>query len=107
MASSIEFVEFVCEQLSDLPGISYKKMFGEFGIYCEGKLFGVICDNQLFVKITPQGQSLWPHCPQVPPYEGAKPYFLIEDVEKSQALLAFINATLAALPMPAPKRGRA
>ena len=36
-----------------------------------------------------------------------EPRILIEDVEKSQALLAFINATLAALPMPAPKRGRA
>ena len=107
MASSKEFVEFACERLKDAGSIAYKKMFGEFGVYCEGKIFGVICDNQLFVKITPAGQKLWPHCPQVPPYEGAKPYFLVEDVEKSDALLAFIRATCDALPPPKPKRKNA
>ncbi|WP_026886356.1 TfoX/Sxy family protein [Clostridium beijerinckii] len=48
MASNIEFVEYVCEQISGAGSITYRKMFGDYGIYCNKKIIGLICDNQFF-----------------------------------------------------------
>ena len=51
MASKLEFVEYAADQMGAAGEITYRKMFGEYGIYCDGKIFGVICEDQLFVKI--------------------------------------------------------
>lgn len=50
MASSLEFVRYAAEQMGAAGEITYKKMFGEYGIYCNGKIVGLICENQLFIK---------------------------------------------------------
>ncbi|HEY6601707.1 MAG TPA: TfoX/Sxy family protein, partial [Xanthobacteraceae bacterium] len=55
-----------------------KRMFGEFGIYCDGKIVALFCDNQLFVKPTDRGRAYIRRPIEAPPYPGAKPYFLIE-----------------------------
>lgn len=104
MASRIEFVEFIADQLREAGDITYRKMFGEYGIYCNGKIFGVICDDQLFLKITKAGQELCPDLPKAPPYEGAKNYFLVEDVEDGEALAKLVTATYGELPEPRPKK---
>ena len=62
MASKIEFVEYVADQLRDAGTITYKKMFGEYGLYCDGKIFAVVCKDQLFVKITEMSKSLILSC---------------------------------------------
>ena len=106
MASSKEFVEYAAEQLRDAGNISYRKMFGEYGWYCDGKFMGVICDDQLFVKITPETEQAFPDVPKVPPYEGAKEYFLVEDIDDRELLTKLARAAWEALPEPKPKRGR-
>ncbi|MDD4923496.1 MAG: TfoX/Sxy family protein [Dehalococcoidales bacterium] len=50
MASDIGFVEYVCSQISGAGDITYKKMFGEYGIYVNGKIAGLICNDQFFFK---------------------------------------------------------
>ena len=40
MASKKEFVRYVVDQIQNVGEISYKSMFGEYGIYADGKLFG-------------------------------------------------------------------
>lgn len=104
MASSLDFVEYVCEQLAGAGEITYKKMFGEYGVYCNGKIFGVICDDQLFVKKTAAGAMVLPDCPEAAPYEGAKAHFLIEDVDDRDLMARFIVATYDELPAPKPKK---
>ena len=49
MASRLEYVQYVAEQLSGAGEITYKKMFGEYGLYCDGKIFANVSDDQLFV----------------------------------------------------------
>ena len=39
-----------------------------------------------------------------PPYEGAKPYFYIEEIDDRDYLAALVKATCAALPLPKPKK---
>jgi TfoX/Sxy family transcriptional regulator of competence genes len=106
MASKVGFVEFVADQLREAGGITYKKMFGEYGLYCDGKIFAVICGDQLFVKKTKAGREVCPELLEAPPYEGAKNYFLVEDVEDKEALTKLVVATCAELPEPKPKKPR-
>ena len=42
MASNPDFVAFVAEQLGGAGEITYRKMFGEYGLYCDGKFFGTV-----------------------------------------------------------------
>ncbi len=55
--------------------ISYKKMFGEYGVYCNEKFIGVICDNQLYIKKTEAGALLYPGCEEAPPMRVPNPIF--------------------------------
>lgn len=57
MASSLEFVQFVAGQLQDAGDITYRKMFGEYGLYCGGKFFATVEDDAFYVKITEAGQA--------------------------------------------------
>ena len=57
MASDIAFVEYVCEQMSAAGTITSRKMFGEYAIYCEGKVVALVYDDQLFLKPTSAGRS--------------------------------------------------
>lgn len=104
MASRIEFVEFVADQIRKAGTITYRKMFGEYGIYCDGKIFGVICEDQLYIKITEAGQKICPDLSKQPPYEGAKNYFLVDDVEDAERLTKLVEATCGELPAPKPKK---
>lgn len=106
MASKQEFVQYVAEQLRDAGCVTYRKMFGEYGLYCDGKIFALVCDDQLFIKITDAGHRLCPELQEAAPYEGAKNYFLIEDVDDRNALVALVTATCAALPESKPRKRR-
>lgn len=100
MASKKEFAEFVAEQLGDAGMITYRKMFGEYGLYCDGKYFAAVCDDRLFIKITEAGRKLCPDLQEAPPYDGAKNCFLIEDIDDKELLTRLTVATCAELPEP-------
>ena len=104
MASSLSFVTYVCEQMAQAGDIRFRKMFGEYGIYCNDKIVALVCDDQLFIKITKEGAALAPQLPKAPPYDGAKDYFLYEDVDDREHMIAFVQATCRELPMPKPKK---
>ena len=99
MASDQNFVNFVTEQIRNVGTITTKKMFGEYGVYCDGKLFGVICDNKLFIKPTIQGRQFIGNPTELPAYEGAKPSFVIDDkIEDSIWLSDLVKVTTDNLP---------
>jgi TfoX/Sxy family transcriptional regulator of competence genes len=104
MASSADFVEYVCGQISGAGNIAYKQMFGEYAVYCNGKVVGLVCDNQFFVKKTAKGEMLLPSVEEAPPYPGAKPHLVIECLEDREFLTDFISQTYAAVPLPEPKK---
>ncbi len=104
MASSKEFVTYIAGQLAGAGTITYKKMFGEYGFYCDGKFFACVCDNQFFVKITDAGLKLLQNPETAPPYEGAKPYLLIAELDDQELLKELAIATCGALPEPKPKK---
>ena len=105
MASDQKFVDFVVEQIENSGEINARKMFGEYGIYSDGKLFGLICDNKLFIKPTKSGREFIGNVVEAPPYPGAKPSFLIEDkIEDREWLSELVRISVKELPMPKPKK---
>lgn len=106
MASNPQFVEFAADQMQEAGVITYRKMFGEYGLYCDGKIFALICNDQLFIKITEAGKQLCPDLQEAPPYNGAKNYLLIEDIENRELLTKLVTVTCAELPQPKPKKRR-
>ena len=105
MASDQKFVDFVLEQIENSGEITAKKMFGEYGIYADGKIFGLICDNKLFIKPTEAGRAFIGDILEAPPYPGAKPSFLIEDkIEDREWLSELVRITVKELPMPKVKK---
>ncbi|KAF5087399.1 hypothetical protein DSECCO2_49610 [anaerobic digester metagenome] len=108
MATSKEFAEYVCDQLMAAGNVSCRKMFGEYGIYLDEKIVGLICDNQFFLKKTEVGRSMIEeHLTTVEeglPYPGAKPQFLIESLDDREWLGELLRACYQELPMPKPKK---
>ena len=105
MASSLSFVEFVIEQMSGAGTVTYRRMFGEYGLYCDGKYFGCICNDRVLVKITPAGEALVPDCPRGIPYEGGGE-MLLPDAEDRETLMELVRVTCAALPEKKPRKRR-
>lgn len=107
MASKQEFVDFVIDQIENAGEITARKMFGEYGIYSDGKIFGLICDNKLFIKPTISGREFIKEVVEAPPYKGAKPSFLIEDkIEDREWLSELVRISVKELPEPKPKKKR-
>jgi len=86
MASSKEYLDFVLEQLSTLPDITYRAMMGEYIIYYRGKIIGGIYDNRFLVKPTKSAQKILPNATLEIPYDGAKPMIMIQDIENIELL---------------------
>lgn len=103
MASTLEYVQYAADQMSGAGLIQYRKMFGEYGVYCDQKFFALICDDQLFIKITEAAAPLMKDCPKAPPYEGSRDYYLIEDLDRREWLEEVVRVTCEALPLPKPK----
>ena len=106
MASHLDFVNYVAEQLQEAGAICSRTMFGEYGLYCDDVFFAVICDDQFFVKVTPQGEAAFPDLTKAPPYEGAKDSFLVEDVEDRERMTELTRVTCEALRSRPQKKGR-
>jgi TfoX/Sxy family transcriptional regulator of competence genes len=107
MASDLNFVKFVADQIDASCDISYRKMFGEYALYSRKKVVALICGDQLFVKPTKAGKSFIGEVVESPPYPGAKLAFLIQDkIEDKEWLTQLITLTEKELPSPKPKPKR-
>ena len=105
MATDLEFMEFLADQMAGAGEISYRKMFGEYAVYLDGKVVALVCDNQLFVKPTAAGRAFIGAPVEAPAYPGAKDSFLIEDAfEDREWISELIRITARDLPAPKPKK---
>ena len=98
MASSKDFLEFVLEQLSNLPDITYLAMMGEFIIYYRGKIIGGIYDNRLLVKPVASILKIIPNAAMEIPYPNGKPMIMIPDIEHPELLEHVFNTIYNELP---------
>ena len=107
MASDQSFVDFIIEQGGAAGVVSSRKMFGEYALYCDGKVIALVCDNRLFVKPTAGGRSFVGTVVEGSPYPGAKPCLVVEaGIEDRDWLTELFRITARELPMPPPKKVR-
>lgn len=106
MASKQSSADFFVEQMAEAGDVSARKMFGEYGVYCDGKLVALVCDDQLFVKPTAAGRAFIGQVSEGSPYPGAKLWFLVagSDCENGDWLSELIRLTARELPLPKPKK---
>ena len=104
MASSKEYLDFILEQFSELEGISYRAMMGEYILYYGGKIVGGIYDDRFLVKVTKSSRKKMPDAELELPYEGAKEMLLVDDVENKEFLRELLEAMYPELPLPKKKK---
>ncbi len=104
MATSKDFLNFVLEQLSELDEITYRMMMGEYIIYYKGKIAAELCDNRFLVKPVDAAVKYIPNAVYEPPYEGAKPMILVENIDSREYLTGLFEAIYPELPAPKPKK---
>lgn len=97
MATSKDFMEYIIDQLGRAVGaenLSAKKMFGEYALYYLGTTIGLVCDNTLYIKITPATSPLLEGHETGFPYPGAKPWYQLEesDLDNQELLRELIEA---------------
>ena len=95
MSSTKEYRDFILEQLDLLDNITYKAMMGEFLLYYNDILFGGIYDNRLLVKIVDTNKKY--NMEENLPYEGAKPMYLVDDVDNKEVLKDIVIETCKGL----------
>ena len=98
MASSKDYLNFILEQLSELDGITYRAMMGEFIIYYQNKIIGGIYDDRLLVKDVRSARELMPDAPLELPYDGAKKMILVTEVDDKDFLNNLITSVYEELP---------
>ena len=92
MASTKEYLEYVLEQLSEVDGLRYRPMMGEYLIYCKNKLVGGVYDDRLLVKPTKSALALLPDAPREEPYPGGRPMLLVTEMENKRLLQELLEA---------------
>lgn len=106
MATTIDFVEYVCEQISGTGSIRFQKMFGEYMVYVNNKPIVLICNNTAFVKCLDCIANKMKNSQTDIPYNGAKEYYIldIDDRDLSQEIVGILEL-VTPLPKPRKKKG--
>jgi TfoX/Sxy family transcriptional regulator of competence genes len=104
VASSLDFVEYVCERIAGVGEIRYRKMFGEYMVYVNDKPILLVCDNTVFVKRHDGVSEDMKNAPSGFPYPGAKPHHVldIDDAALAQRVVRRLEA-VTSLPKPRKK----
>ncbi len=98
MASSKEYLEFILEQLSELDGVTFRAMMGEYIIYYRGRVAGGIYDDRFLVKPVRSAAAMMPDAVREIPYEGAKEMLLVDNVDDREFLQKLLEAMYKELP---------
>lgn len=87
--------------------MTYRKMFGEFALYVDGKVVALICDDELFLKPTPECKAYLGEVTEAPPFPGANNFFLLSAIlDDPDRLAEALRITARALPEQKPKSRR-
>ena len=97
-------MQFVEEQLREAGAISHYKMMGDYVVYCDLKVVGVVCGNQFYIKRLPVSEPFFPNATPVAPTGGKDTHFLVENLEDTAFLAQLVRAVCDALPPPKPKK---
>ena len=103
MATSQEYIEFVCEQIRGTGAVRYRKMFGEYMVYVNDKPLLLVCNNTVYVKKLAALLPLLENADCGIPYDGAKEHYIL-DIDNAPLCREVIAVIEPITPMPKKKR---
>lgn len=105
MATTPDFVDYVCEQIRDTGFVRFKKMFGEYMVYVNEKPILLVCDNTVYVKMLDSITDLMQTADTGHPYAGAKEHYIldIDDADFSKSVIRILEAVT---PLPKPRKSK-
>ncbi|MCM1438416.1 MAG: TfoX/Sxy family protein [Roseburia sp.] len=103
MATSVDYIEFVCEQIRGNYAVRYKKMFGEYMVYLNDKPVLLVCDNTVYVKKLPQLAEIMSNAESGFPYDGAKEHYIL-DIENRELTENVLKISESVTPLPKKKK---
>ena len=99
MATSPDYITYVCDQLAGFQPLRYRKMFGEYMVYADDKPVLLVCDDTVFVKILPELETLMQHAEKGLPYNGAKEHYIL-DIENRDFAREVTDLLVKITPLP-------
>lgn len=105
MATTIDFIEYICEQFKDCGSIRYRKMFGEYMVYVNDKPILLVCDNTVYVKDLEciREKMNEAGAERGIPYKGSREHFIL-DTDNTSLCLEIIDILEKVTPVPVPKK---
>ena len=103
MATSEEYIKFVCDNIPYQGPVRYRKMFGEYMVYVDDRPVLLVCDDTVFVKKLDAAAELMAGAPCGFPYDGAKEHYIL-DIENRELAAALIPVLVSAIPIPKKKQ---
>jgi TfoX/Sxy family transcriptional regulator of competence genes len=105
VGTSLDTIHFICDQAGLSTRLTFRKMFGEYALYLDGKVVALVCDDQLFLKPTPEGRAHLGEVTEGFPFPGARAFFLLSaELDDPERLREALQITARALPEPKPRR---
>ena len=103
MATTQDFIEYVCEQIRGVGFVRYRKMFGEYMAYVNEKPILLVCDNIVYVKELECIADMMKDADKGFPYSGAKEHYIldIDDAEFSRGVIRILEPVTS---VPKPKK---
>ena len=91
--SNADLVQYIVEQASKAGVMRARKMFGDYALYCNDKVVGLICDDFLYLKPFKQLEPLLHEDDRhmQPPYDGAKPHYVITNVDDADYMSRLVK----------------
>lgn len=103
MATTQEYIEYVCEQIEGIGEIRYKKMFGEYMVYVNNKPILLVCDSIVYVKKLDVIYDLMNGANVGIPYKGAKEHYIL-DIDNKELSRNVITKLEKVTPIPKPRK---
>ena len=101
MSTDLSYIQFVIEQLRGEEA-TYKKMFGEYMVYVDGKPVFTVCDNTVFVKEVKELDEIMSEADRGYPYDGAKEHYVL-DIENAELVEKALSVLKQVIPVPKKK----
>ncbi|WP_415458440.1 hypothetical protein [Bifidobacterium sp.] len=86
MGTSLEFVEYVCDEVREAGAVRYRKMFGDYMVYVNDRPLLLLCDSIVYVKMLPCIEDLMSDAERGIPYPGAKVHYILDFENRELAL---------------------
>ena len=103
MSTSIDYMDFVKEQIHFDGEIRYKTMFGEYMVYVNNKPIFMVCNSTIYVKKLDCIEHLMADSACGIPYEGSREQYIL-DIEDTDLSTRVIEILEKVVPVPKPKK---